>query len=185
MSELSNHSLHRTIGEAVAEAILPPFEVLRDPACGGDQRIPLFSSDEKSRRSEYCNVDLLVLSPDGIEVIVEIEEADVTPVQVCGKFFASALSRCFIHQRKKNTRIGMSGSVLFVQVLDASRLKKDETSKIEQWGEIERSIQGVVPIKGSRIGHYRLFHGDTCDFAAGQAKRKELVDCIQALLAEN
>ena len=180
--ELSNHSLHRMIGEAVAEAILPPFEVLRDPACGGDQRIPLFSSDEKSRRSEYCNVDLLVLSPDGIEVIVEIEEADVTPIQVFGKFLASALSRCFIHQREKNARIGMSDSVLFIQVLDTSKLKKDKTSKMQQWRNIEHSIEDVIPIKGSRANHYRLFHGDTGDFAPGQAKRKELIDCIRALL---
>jgi len=175
--------LHRTIGEAVAEAILPPFEVLRDPACGGDQRIPLFSFHEKSRKTEYCNVDLLVLSPDGIRVIVEIEEANVTPIQVCGKFFASALSRCFIHQRRRNTCIGMSGSVLFIQILDTSKLKKEKTSKIQQWRNIERSIKDVIPIKGSRVSHYRLMYGNTGDFAAGQAKKKELVDCFQAFLA--
>lgn len=185
MLELSIHSLHRTIGEAVAEAILPPFEVLRDPACGGDQRIPLFSSDEKSRRTEYCNVDLLVLSPDGIRVIVEIEEANVTPIQVCGKFFASALSRCFIHERKKNARVGTGGSVLFIQVLDTSGLKKDKTFKTQQWRNIERSVQGVIPIKGSKVSRYRLVYGDTDDFAASQAKRKELVGCIQTFLAKS
>ena len=185
MPELPNHLLHRTIGEAVAEAILPPFEVLRDPACGGDQRIPLFSFHEKSRKTEYCNVDLLVLSPDGIRVIVEIEEANVTPIQVCGKFFASALSRCFIHERRKNTRIGMSGSVLFIQVLDTSRLNREKTSKVQQWCNIERSIQDVIPIKGSRVDHYRLVHGDTRDFAPGQAERKELIGCIEAFLADS
>ena len=182
---LPNHSLHRTIGEAVAETVLPPFEVLRDPACGGDQRIPLFSFHEKSKKTEYCNVDLLVLSPDGIKVIVEIEEADVTPIQVCGKFLASALSRCFIHERKKNARIGMSDSVLFIQVLDTLRLERAKTSKIQQLRNLERSIQDVVPIKGSKVSHYRLMYGNTGDFAAGQAKRKELVDCIQTFLAEN
>ena len=185
MVELPGYSLHRTIGEAVVEAVFPPFEVLRDPACGGDQRIPLFSSYEKSRRTEYCNVDLLVLSADAIKIIVEIEETSITPIQVCGKFFATALSRCFIHERKKNTRIGMSGSVLFIQVLDTSRLNKEKTSKIQQWCNIERSIQDVIPIKGSRVDHYRLVHGDTHDFAPGQAERKELIDCIGVFLAEN
>jgi len=183
--ELPSHSLHRTIGEAVAEAVLPPFEVLRDPACGGDQRIPLFYSYEKARRSEYCSVDLLVLSPDGIKVIIEIEEADVTPIQVCGKFFTSALSRYFIHERKENARIEMSGSVLFIQVLDTSRLKRGDTSKMKQWSNIERSIQDVIPIRGSRIDHYRLLYGDTGDFAPSQTKRNELIGCIQGFLANS
>ena len=131
------------------------------------------------------NVDLLVLSPDGIKVIVEVEEADVTPIQVCGKFFASALSPYFIHERKMDTRVAMSHSVLFIQVLDTSKLKKDKTSKIQQWCNTERSIQDAIPIKGSRVGHYRLLYGDANDFAASQTKRRELIGCIQAFLAES
>jgi hypothetical protein len=140
---------------------------------------------EKSKATEYCDVDLLVLSPDGVKVIVEVEEADITPIQVCGKFFASALSRYFIHERKGNASIGMSDSVLFIQVLDISRLKKDKTTKPQQWKNIERSIQAVIPIKGSKINHYKLLCGDTDDFASGQTGRKELRDCIKEFLSQS
>ena len=144
----------------------------------------MFSSEEKSKEVEYCNVDLLVLSPDGVKVIVEIEEADITPIQICGKFLASALSRYFIHERKQNARIGMSDSALFIQILNTSGLKKDKTSKIQQWKNIERSIQAATPIKGSRIAHCKLLCGDADDFVSGHTGRRELIDCIQAHLTE-
>lgn len=181
------HPLHQLIGGMILDAGLSGYKVLRDPACGGDQHLPLFCSEIKSRGNEYCNVDLLILESDDpgherVKVIVEIEEANVKPLQVFGKFFSCAVSQYFIHERKHNAAIPMADSVLFAQILDTSKLTKDKTAKEDQWRNIQRSIQGVIPIKGSRFDHYRLFFGDSRDFAANGAAKGSLMDCLRSFL---
>lgn len=61
--------------------------------------MPLFCYAEESSETEYCDIDLLVVKDDKIRVILEVEESNVTPIQICGKLFASALSSHFIHER--------------------------------------------------------------------------------------
>ncbi|AGK61218.1 hypothetical protein Asulf_01221 [Archaeoglobus sulfaticallidus PM70-1] len=138
------YDLHKTIGDIITTAF-PEFEVVKDPACGGDQHIPLFCNDSKSRRTKYCNVDLLILKDYKVKVIIEIEESDITPVRVCGKFLVSALSEYFIHDRYGI--VEMDNSVLFTQILDSSKLEIDRTSKLEQFRNIEKSIKDIIPIK--------------------------------------
>jgi hypothetical protein len=75
--------LHKIIADKI-ESFLPPHSLIRDEACGGRQRIPLFNTAQKSRKTEYCNVDLLVLKQNKIKMIVEIEESNVKPTQICG-----------------------------------------------------------------------------------------------------
>lgn len=175
------HELHSTIGKTIDEARVPECKVIRDRACGGDQNIPLFCCAEKSRETEYCDVDLLVVRDNKVRVIVEIEESDVTPIQICGKLFASALSSHFIHD--KWGAVEMSDSVFFIQVLDTSRLKLNETSKTEQWKRLEQSIRSVLPVKHSRICCYRMFQGNAKDFATNGEQGKALLSSIQAFLA--
>jgi len=74
-----NHPLHITIGKIINEEIFPKYMILRDRACGGEQYIPLFSSEDKLNRTKYCNVDLMIHESNKIRVIIEIEESDVTP----------------------------------------------------------------------------------------------------------
>jgi len=138
-----NHSLHKIIADKI-ESALPPHSLMRDEACGGDQRIPLFNTVQKSRKTGYCNVDLLILKKNKIKVIVEIEESDVTPIQICGKFLTSALARYYIHDNEMNRPVGMSESVAFFQIVDTSKLK-GKSAKPEQWKALERSIQSVLP----------------------------------------
>ncbi|MBC8549142.1 MAG: hypothetical protein H8D23_05775 [Candidatus Brocadiales bacterium] len=159
---MGKHTLHEYIGNLIDKEIsdLPEVEVIKDPACGGNQNIPLFCSKVKSNRTEYCNVDLLILKDKKVKVIVEIEEANIKPTQICGKFLTSALSSFFIHESGNNEPIGMDDSVLFVQFLDTSKLKIDKTSKIEQWANISKSIQDIIPVKNSKINSYKLFSGD-------------------------
>jgi hypothetical protein len=176
------HELHKAIGVAIAEDRLEGCTVIKDQACGGKQSIPLFCCDEKSRKTEYCDVDLLIVKDNKVRVIVEIEESNVTPIQICGKLLASALSSHFIHE-KWSTPVEMGDSVLFIQVLGTSRLKLDKTSKMGQWTRIEKSIRSVLPIMGSRICCYRMFQGDTKEFAPGSEKIKALGACIQSFLA--
>ena len=182
---MEKHPLHECIGNVIDKEIsgLSGVEVIKDPACGGSQNIPLFCSRDKSNRTEYCNVDLLILKNKKVKVIVEIEESNILPTQICGKFLTSALSVFFIHVsgnihgNEAPEPIGMDESVLFVQFLDTSTLKMDKTSKIEQWDNISNSIQGIIPVANSKIDSYKLFSGDLETFDG-----KPLVDSIKEYL---
>ena len=176
---MEKHPLHECIGNLIDKEIsdLPEVEVIKDPACGGNQNIPLFCGRNKSNQTEYCNIDLLILKNKKVKVIVEIEEANIKPTQICGKFLTSALSAFYIHESENNEPIGMDDSVLFVQFLDTSKLKIDKTSKIVQWENISKSIQGIIPVKNSKINSYKLFSGDVSTFG-----NNSLVSCIKEYL---
>lgn len=163
------HPLHKIIADKI-ESVLPPLSLIRDEACGGVQRIPLFYDRKKSREIEYCNVDLLVLKENKIKAIIEIEESNVKPTQVCGKFLTSALARYYIHDNEMNEPIEMSDSVAFFQIVDTSKLK-GKSAKPEQWKALERSIQSVLPLTNSRIKSYRLITKDELDGLASLIKQ--------------
>jgi len=155
------HPLHERIADKIRN-VLTHHILIEDEACGGRQRIPLFYDAKKSRETEYCNVDLLVLKENKIKAIIEIEESNVKPTQVCGKFLTSALSRYYIHDKEMNRPVGMSDSVAFFQIVDTSKLK-GKSAKPGQWKALERSIQSVLPLTNSRITSYRLFGADKLD----------------------
>lgn len=173
------HNLHKTIGDIISNAFLS-YEVVKDPACGGDQLVSLFCNDLKSRGTKYADVDIIILKDGRVKVIIEIEESDIKPVQICGKFLVSALSKYFIHD--KYGAVEMDDSVLFLQILDSSKLKIDKTSKLEQFKNIEKSIQSIIPIKNSRIDNYRLFSGDVSEFVEDGGLKNELINCIREAL---
>jgi hypothetical protein len=156
------HPLHKIIADKI-ENTLPPHRLIRDEACGGDQRIPLFYDTRKSRETEYCNVDLLVLKGNKIKAIIEIEESNVKPTQICGKFLTSALARYYIHDNERNEPVEMNDSVAFIQIVDTSKLVKEKTSKFKQWKALEESINRIIPLKNSKITKYRLFSTDELD----------------------
>jgi len=155
------HTLHKVIGKCINGNEFPNCKIIKDPACGGQQNVPLFCSKDKSNETEYCNVDLLMIKDNKIRVIIEIEETDVKPTQICGKFLTSALSSYYIHKSENNAPIGMSDSVLFIQILDTSQLK-EKTSKIKQWEKLEKSIKNMLPI--NKIRKYKLLYGNVSDF---------------------
>jgi len=165
----SLHELHVSIGDLIEDSLGDHAKLVRDQACGGNQQIPLFCSEEKSNKTEYCNVDLLVIQDGKIRVIVEIEESDVKPTQICGKFLTSALARFYIHEAEGDIPIGMHDSVAFIQVVDTSNLKKLSV-KSYQWKNLEASIRNILPVKDSNINEYRLFTDRELD---------ELVDYIR------
>jgi hypothetical protein len=99
-----SHLLHTQIGKLIEEALkdIKGLKIVKDPACCREgetalQQIPLFCKNLKNRKTRYCCVDLLILQDNKIRVIVEIEESDIKPTQVCGKFLTSALSTYYIH----------------------------------------------------------------------------------------
>ncbi len=174
------HPLHRIVGQCISSYRFPSCKIIKDSACGGQQNIPLFCSKDKSNRTEYCNVDLLILKDSKIRVIIEIEETDIKPTQICGKFLTSALSSYFIHECKNNVPVGMGDSVFFIQVLNTSRLKEG-TVKPDQWRNLEKSIRKILPIEGSRIRKYKLLYGNVSEFK-GRHRNKgtELITYIKS-----
>lgn len=170
------HPLHKAIGRCI-ENNFPTCEIIIGQDCGGKQKIPLFCAEEKSYETQYCQVDTLILKNNLIRVIIEIEESDIIPTQICGKFLTTALSSFYIHELENNFPIRMSESTLFIQILDKSKLS-DKTSKIKQGEQIEKSIMKILPIKGSKIKKYKLFYGDVSDFKDGN-KCNELLNCIK------
>ena len=92
------HPLHEKIGNLIEGSFknCADLKIVKDPACCREdetdlQHIPLFSTDQKSRHTRYCCVDMLILQKGEIRGIIEIEEADIKPTQICGKFLTSAL----------------------------------------------------------------------------------------------
>ena len=175
------HQLHKLIGTIIRDNFSEDFKVILDQACGGRQNIPLFFYNKKSRETEVCDVDILIMKNRKVKVIFEIEETNVKPTQVCGKFLTSALASYYIP--KDYEPFGMDKSVLFVQVLDISNLKEGKTKKIKQWQNIEKAIQGILPIKNSNIDNYKLFYGDISDFRLKGEKRGELIGFLQKYLS--
>jgi hypothetical protein len=177
------HSLHAAVGALIAETVkgLPECTIVGDPACGGNQNIPLFCDRKKANSTEYCDVDIIILKEKTARVIIEIEETKVTPVQIFGKFLASALSSYFIHPKWGSLEMG--DSLLFIQILDASKLKQKGSKKM-QWNRMQQSIRTIIPIKGSRISDYSLFQGTTEDFTTNIKESKDLVASIRSFLAD-
>ena len=164
-----NHPLHEKIGNLIETHFQDyrDLKIVKDPACcGGEksdlQHIPLFRSDKKSRQARYCCVDMLILQKGKTKGIIEIEEANIKPPQVCGKFLTSALSKFYIHKRERGS-IEMADSVFFIQVLDARKLKEGSV-KHKQFMKLEEDIQKIIPLEGSSICHYRLFVGTSNDY---------------------
>ncbi|MBO8181462.1 MAG: hypothetical protein H0Z28_01560 [Archaeoglobus sp.] len=165
------HDFHGIIGDIITAAF-PEFEVVRDPACGGDTLVSLFCSREKSRITKYADVDIAILKDGKLRVIVEIEESGKNPAHIFGKFFVSALSAYFI----KDYVVELD-SVLFVQIIDTSKLKA-KSLKLKRFESIERSIQAVIPLKNSKITRYKLLCGNIEDFESGDM-REELIALIE------
>ncbi len=174
------HPLHRIVGQCISSYRFTSCRIIKDHASGGQQNIPLFCSKDKSNKTEYCNIDLLILEDSKIRVIIEIEETDITPTQICGKFLTSALSSYFIHESENNNPIRMSDSVLFVQILNTSRLK-ERTAKLDQWKNLEKSIRKILPIEGSRVRKYKLLRGNVSEFKSGHRNKcTELITYIKS-----
>jgi hypothetical protein len=149
------HPLHQKIGEMLRSASLGSCELVLDPACGGDQNIPLFVREPKSNATEYCNVDVLFLEDGRVRGIIEIEEANILPTQMCGKLLTSALAS-FYHHRQHGSRPIPIQDAFFLQVVDSSKLKGDKTSKLVQFENIRESIMNVLPLSSSGVTSYEL-----------------------------
>lgn len=148
MGSKNNHQLHKKIGKLI-RLHFPNCE--RSHECDGGHDIPLYCSNEKRDATKYCEVDLLIPKGGKIKVIIEFEKSNIEPIQIFGKVLASALSSYYIYDSKNYK---MDDTVKFIQILDASELK-EESSKPEQFNNIQKSIQNVIP-RYSKIKNYEI-----------------------------
>lgn len=168
-----SHPLHVEVATFLKSIALPVnYRLVLAPECGGTHNLPLFSSEQKSNDTEYCNVDVLVVKDAKVCFLLEIEESGLMPTKVCGKFLTSALSSHFIHDALNNTATPMDSKITFVQVMDAKKLEL-HTKKISQGQLLEDSIKAILPIRS--VSTYRLFFFRGAEeFRSDQQKKANL-----------
>ena len=150
------HKLHLAVANTLDHLFEgTSHELLKEPACGGEQQLPLYIGAFQSLANRICCVDLLVLQRGKVRAIIEIEESGFLPTKPCGKFLQAVLATHFIHESHGNTVIPYAEKVLFVQIFDGSTFNKDKTQKKVQAELIEKEIQKKLPLGG--ITDYRLF----------------------------
>ncbi len=132
-----HHSFHEFIGELISST---GYRAIMDAACGGDGKVPLYSSNFR-----FADVDIAIVHNEAVRVIVEIEESGMNPVHIFGKFLASALSTHF----SKGKEYYPLESVLFIQIVDTSKLN-EKSGKLDQFEAIEKAIKSVIPLKAVR-----------------------------------
>ena len=167
----------------VRKAVPDNCKLLLDPAVGnvGDLQIPLFRG-KKSQETEFSNVDLLIINKQNkISVIIEIEESDIKPTQICGKFLTSALSTCYFRGGNKNDAVPMAKNVLFVQVIDR-KLIPEGSAKGDQFRILKREIRKILPVKKSHVTKYNLF---CIDWNKPDGEIEEFKSCILKHLENN
>ena len=152
-----DHPLHLAVAEELQRHLAGSAELIRDPACGGAQHLPLFVGPTKRRERRVCDVDALIVSEGCVRVIVEIEESGFLPTKICGKFLQAALATHFIHDSRKEAALPYGDRVLFIEVLDATKCLRPGGCKNAQGEMIEREIRSLLPMKKSRLTDYRLF----------------------------
>ncbi len=170
-----DHPLHFAVAEELRQRLDSRFELVLDPACGGNQQLPLFVGQRKARDTRMCCVDLLVLQSGAVRVIIEIEESGFLPTKICGKFLQAALATHFIHDSRSEGTIPYADKVLFIRVLDGSKLKLD-TRKALQAKLIEQQIRDMLPLRG--ITQYRLI------FVSGKNDQKGLATVSEAIASQ-
>ena len=143
------------VAEELSKHLNGPDVLIKDTACGVTHQLPLFVGDVKGHHTHMCDVDLLIVASHRVRVIVEIEESGFLPTKICGKFLQSALATHFIHNSQEEHKLQYDEKVLFVQVLDGSKLKQ-RGHKVEQGKLIEKKIQSIIPLNGSCVTHYSL-----------------------------
>ncbi|MFC2142158.1 hypothetical protein ACFLR7_04415 [Acidobacteriota bacterium] len=171
MSPIS-HEFHKLIGKAFNELELPDkrFVILKDRACDENGHdLPLFYLSESEERQykniklkghKFTEVDLLILKDNEIKVIVEIEESNMKPNHLFGKYMAAAMSSFYIYRpgQSKENKCKMADKVQFIQILDSTRTK-ERSQKFEQWGQVEEAVQKLAETKLNNVIEYKLFCG--------------------------
>ena len=179
---MKTHPLHKIAGYLVCKKFnnREGITVKKDFACCGkediQEQLPLFSSGEKSRVTQLCKVDMLVVVKNEVKVIIEIEESGMIPTKLCGKFLTSGLAQYYMPYKKE--KIPISKNLLFIQILSSERIP--EKSSIQpQWINIKNALKSIREIGGKKVS-YELIIGAPNDF--GEKNARELLRCIERFI---
>jgi len=160
------HSLHKEVGRVIKEYFdsFSGYTVILDPACDTTpkQNIPLFLEEVKGNDSEITNVDIMVVKEDKVVLICEIEESNVKPNHIIGKFFSVALSKYWSkdYKNKAQELINLGNDIVFIQVLDTSKLVIEKSKKPSQWRKIKHAIiQKLIEPNLFNCKEYDLIYG--------------------------
>ena len=146
-----SHRFHEAIGRLINKEKYQDCEIWMDRACDPRNGHKIYLYKDNIR---YSDVDILIVKKKGPGIIIEIEESNVKPINLFGKFFAAAFSD---HYQTKDTESRLLGyPMLFIQVV-LSELKT-KSKKSEQWYSIEKIIQDTtVKSVSKRIKEYSFF----------------------------
>lgn len=173
------HPLHEAIA-ALLEAVTPTQgRLIVDDAANGKQHIPLYLTENICREHRLCCVDAMILVDDQVRLLVEIEESNVKPTQVAGKFLTSALAGHYVHRKEERSIQTLEG-ISFLQVVSAAKFKKNSKKKA-QLALLAEAIQNELPL-GS-VSRYELFVGKTPDFYQGGSQYSGVSDFVKQALA--
>ena len=151
------HPLHRTIGRALKNHFYNQ-DLLLDSACGGNQNIPLFLKEDRSNKTEICNVDAAIIKDGKVKVIIEIEESTRTPTQICGKLITSVLAKYYIHKNHGDIPMEIKDA-LFIQILKV--LTQKGSKKKHQAANIKAAFENnEINTLTTSIAHYTLLWSD-------------------------
>lgn len=156
------HKLHQVVGDIAVRNF--GENVKLDFACckntDARQQLPLFSSREKSRKTQLCKVDMLIISGNEVKVIIEIEESGMIPTKICGKFLTSGLAKYYIHYGEKE--VLLANPLLFIQVLNSEKIP-EKSSIQSQWVNIGKALQRLGEVDGRKL-FYKLIFGEPKNF---------------------
>jgi hypothetical protein len=172
------HPLHEVVAELLSANLPEGASLFVDKACKGNQRIPLFGHQQGGREHSLCCVDALMTIDGRIRLIVEIEESNVKPTQIAGKFLTAALAKFYLHHPTQ-AEIPQDDHVSFLQVVSTKKLKS-RSKKIRQFKNIKDAIRNNLPIGNIRT--YGMYPGDKCDFLLGGKHFGDVIDFVHGAL---
>lgn len=141
-------NIHQTIAAVLASIFHnPPASfVISAPECGGNHRIRLFSTQSRSRATNYCWPDLAITQDGEVRVILEIEDAGIiSPGRIGGKLLPVSLSSFLLNEEVGSESVSISREVTFIQVVNTALLQP-ATRKLLQYENLEADIRGVLPL---------------------------------------
>jgi hypothetical protein len=154
------HPLHLSVAKEFT-SFAKKCKILLDPACGGSQNLPFFIGRPKSNANKITNVDLVVIVNNKVKVVCEIDESNIKPGHIYGKFLSLiSTDICIL---KNGVEYEFDEELIFVQVLSTENLKK-KSKKEDQWGIIENSIQSNLSSFNGKKIKYHILIGDSSSF---------------------
>lgn len=175
--------LHSIVGSCLQQfSDRPGVDIILGSDCGGHERVPLFTTPKKSRETNLCWVDAIILLHNRVHIIVEIEEKNsIAPIALFGKATAAGRAKYYIHHSKGDNPVQISRECTFIQVVDISRLARISKKEL-QLKNIEKEIQEILASPIFNIGAYKILCGSLEDFEKEGKLEDELLHLIRAKL---